>query len=161
MVTLHGCRLQLEECSRLVGGTFCRNQLKLWRKEHNKFQNAHFLPQKSAWVETWEAMDQRIDVCFLHLRCSKSHQERSRDILPKFGATKCLFWQKKNREGISSSINELDGEMLSEYAWNLSHGPDTCDPIFPSVDARPSMSSVFTVLHCIHGRFTDASKSAS
>jgi hypothetical protein len=70
--------------------------------------------------------------------------------------------EKKKREVISSSINELDGDMLSEYAWNLSHGPDTCvcDPIFPSVDARPSMSSV-SVLQCIHRRFTDASRSAS
>jgi hypothetical protein len=29
---------------------------------------------------------------------------------------------KQKKSGISSSINELDVAMLSEYAWNLSHG---------------------------------------
>ena len=45
---------------------------------------------------------------------------------------------KKKKKWTSPSINELDGEVLSEYAWNLSHGADTYTPICcPSIDVRP------------------------
>ena len=70
----------------------------------------------------------------------KSQQERSSDT-PKFGARKCCFvlvTKKKKKKCTSPSINELDGEVLSEYAWNLSHGADTYTPICcPSIDVRP------------------------
>jgi hypothetical protein len=89
-----------------------------------------------------------IDVCFPHLICSnvtkKCHEIYYQSLVPR--PRNVALTNKKKESGISSSINELDGEMLSEYAWNLSHGPDTCDWANLPIRRRPSVH-VFS-LHC-------------
>ena len=97
------------------------------------------MKRTSYWKSAWGVMNRCVKIYHL-IPYIKSAREVFR--YTKVWCQEMLFCfgnkKEKKKKCTPPSINELDGEVLSEYAWNLSHGADTYTPICcPSIDVRP------------------------